>query len=272
MLRLHLIELRAELQVLGDLRRVLLIDARQVSHDLAVLVLHLLDFGAPLRALLVLLLAQQVALLLDAHLLELEHLNLIIDVLALHGAQLDLILDVIHLLRSRYYSRCFPLLLLVMSVLVATLVAVFVDVHLLIVILVTRLTFDLLVVSKLLSGRRVPFALTLNATIVRTCICPTERLILCGLLIFFASHICCVLIEIIVVEKRMIRSFLNGLLFLIALPRSLINLPTRQLARGTTAKVLLDPANDLTIVVGCGTAGGICTATRWWFVSGLHLL
>ena len=271
MLRLHLIELRAELQVLGDLRRVLLIDARQVSHDLAVLVLHLLDFGAPLRALLVLLLAQQVALLLDAHLLELEHLNLIIDVLALHGAQLDLVLDVIHLLRSRYYSRCF-LLLLIVSVLVATLVAIFVDVHLLIVILVTRLTFDLLVVSELLSGRRVPFALTLNATIVRTCIRPTERLILCGLFIFFARHICCVLIEIIVVEKLMIRSFLNGLLFLIALPRSLINLPAGQLARGTTAKVLLDPANDLTIVVGCGTAGGICTATRWWFVSGLHLL
>ena len=134
------------------------------------------------------------------------------------------------------------------------------------------MTFDLLVVSKLLSGRRVPFALTLNATIVRTCIRPTERLILHGLLIFLARHICCVLIEIILVEKLMIRSFLNGLLFFIALPRSLINLPTGQLARGTTAKVLLDPANDLTIVVGCGTAGGVCTATRWWFVSSLHLL
>ena len=271
MLRLHLFELRAELQVLGDLRRVLLIDARQVSHDLAVLVLHLLNLGAPLRALLVLLLAQQVFLLLDAHLLELEHLNLIIDVLALHGAQLDLILDVIHLLRSCHYGRCF-LLLLVVSVLIATLIAVFVDVHLLIVILVTRLTFDLLVIGKLLSGRRVPFALALDATVVRTCISPTERLILHGLLSFLARHICRVLIEIILVEKLMIRSFLNGLLFLIALPRSLINLPTGQLARGTAAKVLLDPANDLTIVVGCGTAGGICTATRWWFVGSLHLL
>ena len=162
-----------------------------------------------------------------------------------------------------------------MSVLVATLVAVFVDVHLLIVILVTRLTFDLLVVSELLSGGRVPFALTLNATIVRTCIRPTERLILHGLFIFLARHVCCVLIEIILVEKLMIRSFLNGLLFFIALPRSLINLPIGQLARGTTAKVLLDPANDLTIVVvGCGgAAGGVCTTTtRWWSVSSLHLL
>ena len=115
----------------------MLVDTGQVCHDLAVLVFHLLDFCTPLRALLVLLLAQQVALLLDPHLFELEHLNLVIDVLALHRAQLDLILDVIHLLGSCHYNWHLLLLLLMAGVLVATLVAVFVDVHLLIVILVT---------------------------------------------------------------------------------------------------------------------------------------
>ena len=67
------------------------------------LTLHLLDFRPPLQALLVLLLPEHLALLLDSHLFELKHLDLVVDMLALHGTELYLALNVAHL-RSRLRS------------------------------------------------------------------------------------------------------------------------------------------------------------------------
>ena len=61
------------------------------------LVLHLGHLGLPLSAFLVFLLLKMLALLLNPHLLELEHLNLVIDVLFFHCAQLELVFDLINL-------------------------------------------------------------------------------------------------------------------------------------------------------------------------------
>lgn len=61
------------------------------------LTLHLCYLALPVGALLVFLLLELFALLLDAHLLDFEHLDLVVDVLLFHGAQLELIFDLRHL-------------------------------------------------------------------------------------------------------------------------------------------------------------------------------
>ena len=95
MLHLHLLELTLQLLVLQHLCRVLVIDAVQVLDDFSVLGFHLRDLASPLLAFLVFLLLEDFALLLDALLLELKHLNLVVDVASFDVAELELVFDLV---------------------------------------------------------------------------------------------------------------------------------------------------------------------------------
>ena len=121
--------------------------------------------------------------------------------LALHRAQLNLILNVAHLLGSRN-NHLFLLFVYYM-------------------VLVARMTLDFLVVCQLFCGRRVSFALTLDAPVIGTRVSPSEGLVFCGNLGFLPKYLrrrlCCGIVEVILVEKLALRSHLI-VLFLITFP------------------------------------------------------
>ena len=158
-LHLHLLKLTLQLLVLLHLGRVLIVDVAQVRDDFSMLVLHGLHLAAPLLTFLIFLLFEKLALLLDALLLKLQHLDLVINVARFHIAQLESVLDIVDTLTTSLVSLELLSGDLLLNIVVTPLV-VLVD-HSLLLLIVLRgdrriffiaaVASNILIISKLLS-------------------------------------------------------------------------------------------------------------------------
>ena len=160
MLHLHLLQLTLQLLVLLHLGRVLLVDVAQVRDDFSMLVLHGLHLAAPLLTFLVFLLFEKLALLLDALLFKLQHLDLVIYVARFHIAQLESVFDIVDALTASLVSLELLSGDLLLDVVVTPLV-VLVDHSLLLlfvlcggdsrIFFITAVASDILIIGELLS-------------------------------------------------------------------------------------------------------------------------
>ena len=184
MLHLHLLELTLQLLVLLHLCRVLVIDAVQVLDDFGVLGFHLGDLASPLLAFLVFLLLEDFALLLNALLLELKHLNLVVDVASFDVAQLELVFDLVDavtavfrvdvVLAGHQIICIFHLVLLEDDSFRSERLLLY---CLFILLIIAAIAFDVLVVGKLLGRWCVALSLPFHAAIVSAGISSPEGLL-----------------------------------------------------------------------------------------------
>ena len=189
MLHLHFLKLGFEMLIFRHLCLVLIVDALQVVHNFVVLTLHLRDFGAPLGTLLVLLLPEYFALVLNALLLKLQHLYFVIYVTSLDRRKLKLALNLTNfdlvasfvVIISKYCRRF--LATFVPSGPVVVVLAASTNRHLVAIIIAATVTLDVLVISQFLSRGCIPLPLLLYAAIVRRSVRSTEGLLRCGILV-----------------------------------------------------------------------------------------